>query len=841
MKKILIVDGNSLLYRAFYGLPPLSTKKGEFTQAIHGFLNMFLKVSEELEPSNVIICFDTKGGSFRNEMYDEYKGNRKPMPEELIEQVPRIKEVLVSMDVELIEKAGFEADDLIGTIDRLAEEKGFERIILTGDRDLLQLVRPNTTVLINTKGVGELDQYDEALVIKKMGVRADQITDYKGLCGDSADNIPGVARVGKKSAITLLSEYDTIEEVFENLEKISSTRIRNALEGNFEIAKLSKDLATIRRDVPLSLDFEKTAYDFHVKDVSVLKRYELNSFVRRFSTEQLEVPKTWDEDFSKLDLSKPVIFDFFIYQDQRLYGFYQEGITVISQELPSEQLRVIGFDLKRLFLEDIDLEKIEIEDDVMLMHYLLYPDQNSQDLQKIDHDGHLPDKSTLLDQQKIPFKTAKNTLSEMLIKRLIVIAQKHQEFLKPILTRELDSLYRNIELPLIPILADMQKVGFRVDRSYLDQFDEEISQKLEKVSKIIMEYAGETINLNSPKQLGTVLFEKLELPVIRKTKTGYSTAHDVLVKLIDEHPIVPEILHYRSLSKIKSTYIDSLRKLIAEDERIHSSFNQTIAVTGRLSSTEPNLQNIPIRLEEGRKIRRMFVASDGNVLISADYSQIELRILAHISKDEHMIEAYKNGEDIHRMTASKVFETPLNEVSSAQRSEAKAVNFGIVYGISDYGLSENLDIPIIEAKNYIDKYFEEYPKIKEYLDNAVKECEEKGYVKTLLGRIRELPSIYSKNFNQRNFAKRAAMNTPIQGTAADIIKLAMIQVYQRLKKENLKSRLILQVHDELIIDAKKDEVQKVRDILKEEMESAFKMDVPLTVNIEQGINWYEAK
>lgn len=830
MDKLMLIDGNSILNRAFYALPPLKSKDGIHTNAVHGFLTMLINVVHEQKPSYLVVTFDTKGGNFRHELFESYKGTRKGMPDELAEQLPVLKRLLDDLGVFRIEMTGFEADDLMGSLAHMGEQEGLHTIIISGDKDTLQLVSDQTTVGITKKGTKDVQYFDPALVRQEMGIAPDQVIDYKGLRGDTSDNIPGVSGIGEVGAIKLLNTYAHLEDLYEHLDDLA-VKMKEKLHEQRDMAFLSRTLATIDRHVAMDCrpeDFRFERFDGE-KALPGFQRYGLKNVITLL---KIEAPVTTEEVVPLTDA--PYEDRVYLHIDQNLgqYQFHMKHgtLSLLDEEafraFYKEDLRLVGFQLQNWFpvFRDLGLKWPKNACDVSLEHYLLYPDRNSENLQEV----------LGIDQLILSEDGLQSYLERM--------EATHNRLYRELEHKQLLSLYHEIELPLVPILAEMTEEGFKVDRQVLAQMDRDVSQSLMEREGRIYELAEATFNINSPKQLGEILFEKLALPHGKKTKTGYSTNRDVLSKLRDRHPIIDEILEYRILAKLKGTYIDGLDKVIGPDSKIHTSFNQTIAVTGRLSSKDPNLQNIPIRLEEGRRIRKMFVPTDADhVLLAADYNQIELRVLAHISRDEHLIDAYRKDQDIHQMTASKVFDIPFDQVTRDQRREAKAVNFGIVYGISDFGLSENIDIPIAAAKDYIQKYFEEYPDIKAYMDNIVKYCEDNGYVKTLLGRIREIPEIHSRNFNLRSFAKRTAMNTPIQGTAADIIKLSMIKVDEEIKKNGLQSRMILQVHDELIFDAHRDELDRLKDIVQNAMEGAYPLDVPLKVSMDTGDNWYETK
>lgn len=821
MNKLLIVDGHSLVHRAFYALPPLQTHSGVFTGGVHGFLRMLDNMIEKEEPSHLIITFDAPGKNFRHESYKEYKANRKGMPDDLRMQMPVLKEVLDALGIFWIELPGYEADDLMGTLTKQAQEEGIKSVILTGDKDILQLVNDDIMVALPKRGISQLNEYGPQEVFDELGLYPNQVIDEMGLRGDPSDNIPGVKGIGVKTAYNLLKGGRHLEDVYEDPGEVTP-RIKKLLEEGKEIAFLSRELATIMQDAPVEFKEEEARYESMDFEGArpVLEKYELKTFLKKLAEDEEE---DYKEDY-EINYKKPPLKDKLVYWT---YGGKQaikeaDKYYIFEDELVdlSEAQALVTYDLKELYLEGKKLPNQL--DDLMISHYLLEPES----------------KTSLLDLSQLaePAEGENNFICMM----LDFIDRANQDNLKDLEASHMYKLYREVEIPLIEVLAAIELEGFKVDLDVLDQEDETISASLAQVEQRVFSYVDEPFNLNSPKQLGVVLFEKLGLPVIKRTKTGYSTNREVLDKLQDKHPIIDDILHYRALAKIKGTYVDGLRKVVEEDGKIHTSLNQTVAVTGRLSSTEPNLQNIPIRYEEGRRIRKIFVPRDeDHLLLSADYSQIELRVLAHFSQDPVMLEGYDKDLDIHKLTASMVFDTPLEEVTSDQRREAKAVNFGIIYGMSDFGLAENIDIPIEAAKDYIDKYFLHYPKIKAFLDSSVEMAENEGYVKTLLGRVRKLPLIKSRNFHQRNFARRAAMNTPIQGSAADIIKMAMIEVYRELDKRGLESRMILQVHDELILDVKKDELDEVKKLVEDTMNGVIELEVPLRVGINVGESWYE--
>lgn len=867
MKRLLILDSNSLMNRAFYAVPPLTNSHGTSTNAIHGFMNMLLKMKEEIQPECIIAAFDLKAPTFRHKEYAEYKAGRKKMPPELGEQFPIIKDLLKAMGIKVFEIEGFEADDIIGTVSKFAENNETEVYIVTGDKDALQLASDNTKVLITKKGVSELATYDEKSFIEEFGVTPTQFIDVKGLMGDKSDNIPGVTGVGEKTAFKLIKEYGCIEEVLNNIDNISGKKIKENLTNDREQAISSKKLATIMREVPLELTLE----DIHTslpKNTNELKRIlielELKGILSKFKSEEgKEEVKIKVKNIESIDEFKEVLLD----QKERIYIDYTLNNESRYSKLDLEYLIFGAKDLGTL----INFKKLKEEDEKQAID-LLKSIMENKDIKKVIHDGK--NLVTFLNKHNIKIKgfdfdtaiaaylidsskskyeildLVNTYLGEDLngegidLKSMLstYIPELYETLKKKIHDEEMDKLYYEIEHPLIYVLSSMESSGFNVNSEMLDELAVKFKGEIETTQAEIYELAEEEFNISSPKQLGKILFEKLDLPVIKKTKTGYSTNQEVLEKLEDKHPIIPKIMYYRQITKINSTYVEGLKNVIDEDGKIHSNFNQTVTTTGRLSSTEPNLQNIPVRHEMGKEIRKVFIPMEkDDVLVSGDYSQIELRVLAHIADDENMIDAFKHHSDIHTKTASEVFKVPVNEVTSLMRSRAKAVNFGIVYGISDFSLAQDLKITKKEASEYMSIYFERYPKIKVYLENVVEEAKEKGYVLTILNRRRFIPEIKSSNKIVKALGDRLAMNAPIQGSAADIIKLAMVNVYNKLKEKNLKSELILQVHDELILNVKQNELEEVKNLLVEEMENAVKLSVALDVDINTGSTWYDAK
>lgn len=881
-EKLMIIDGSSLLFRAFYALPLLNTKEGIYTNGVYGFLTMFYRIIKEKEPDYMAVAFDRSGPTFRNEIFKDYKSSRTAPPAEIKDQFSMLKEILEAMKIPALDSQEYEADDIAGTLAKNGEKKDLEVILVTGDMDYLQLATDNTEVIVTRRGITETEKYNREGVIEKYGITPEQFIDLNALKGDPSDDIPGVPGIGEKTGLTLIKDYGSLDGVYENIEEISGPKRRESLIENKEIAYLSKKLFTIITDLDLNIELEDLKYEEpdYDKLEKLYKRYEFNSFLRDYINPNqpekevnLNLDYEFTEDISKLikDVKAKGEFAFTIIRDgedprksQPIYlGLKAKGEDVkildISEEtqgkfnqvkdlFEDEKLKAYGHDVKddivTLFEYGIDIANLAF--DTMLAEYLIDPSHSDGDVNDIAEKylstrGYSKEELLGKGRNKKTFSQIdKKDLGQYIAFKLNVVEDVIDELNKSVIDLEMEQLYYDIELPLIEVLASLQHMGFKVDPEELNNLDELFQKELEELTEEIYEMAGREFNINSPKQLGEILFEDLKLPVIKRTKTGYSTGAEVLKKLENEHPIIFKIYRYRELAKLKSTYIDGMLKLIDEDTgRIHSTFNQTIAITGRISSTEPNLQNIPIRTEDGRRIRKAFVAEEGTKLVDADYSQIELRILAHISEDEEMINAFKNGEDIHTKTASEVFNIPAEEIGPRLRDEAKAVNFGIVYGISDYGLSEDLEITRAEAKEYIDNYLNHYKDVKRYMKKIVEYGKEHGYVETLFHRRRYLPELNEKNFFRRSFAERAAINTPIQGSAADIIKIAMVRVYHELNKRNLKSRLILQIHDELMIETFEDELDEVKDLIVDIMDSVMKLNVPLIAEVKIGDSWYE--
>ncbi len=881
MSKLVLIDGHSILNRAFYGVPDLTNAAGLHTNAIYGFLNILFKILDEESPDYLTVAFDVKAPTFRHEMFKEYKGTRKPMPEELREQVPVMKEVLQAMGIRIIEQAGYEADDLLGTIAKRAEAEGIDVSLVSGDRDLLQIATDRIRIRIpKTKGGRtEIENYYAADVEAKYQVNPVQFIDLKALMGDTADNIPGVPKVGEKTATDLMVQFGSLDGIYEHIDEVTKKSVKESLIQNKDLAYLSRELATIKLDSPLTYTLEEARVGNFFNEASYIlfKKLEfknlLNKFEKGVSNEEISASFHLVENLAEVEtLFTRVLSDkdrqvgLKVVKEAGRHGellgvalhLQEEGSFLVlkqgflTEDYLKEKIALLGAQC-RIATADIKSEYayLQAQDtdrffDVILAAYLLNPLKNDYTVEDIANEYlnlMLPEKGQAFG--RLSFKDALNEKPEDFLKyccfEAYVCAQAAVCLQQKLEETQMDRLMREIEMPLTLVLFSMEEEGIRVNPEALKDYGEALSGKITELEQEIYSEAGCEFNINSPKQLGEILFEKMGLPGGKKTKTGYSTAADVLEKLSGEYPVVKHILEYRGLTKLKSTYADGLAAYIEDENRIHSTFNQTITATGRISSTEPNLQNIPIRMELGRQIRKVFIPKDGYCFMDADYSQIELRVLASMSGDERLIEAYRSHADIHRTTASQVFHIPFEEVTDLQRRNAKAVNFGIVYGISSFGLSEDLSISRKEAAAYIEQYFETYPQVKQFIDSLVKDAKKNGYAVTLYGRRRPVPELFSSNFMQRSFGERVAMNSPIQGTAADIIKIAMIRVFERLKKEGLKSKLILQVHDELLIETALEEEEQVRMILEEEMVHASSLAVELEIDLHVGINWYEAK
>ena len=866
MKKLLILDSNSILNRAFYGVRYLSAKDGTPTNAIYGFLNILLKLIKEQEPDYICAAFDVKAPTFRHKQYEGYKAQRKPMPEGLAAQMPLAKDVLRAMGVTILEKEGYEADDIIGTVARLCEESEISCFIATGDKDDLQLASDKTKVILTVtkSGYNETIIYDDKAVKEKYHVTPTEFIDVKALMGDPSDNIPGVKGVGEKTAMSLIEKHHSIEYIYENIDGIGlkGAMLQKMKDGR-KMAFMSKELATINRNTPIEFNAEECVFDGFENNCElyeILKRLELNSIIKKLDLSGGDNVKE-NEDIFK-DFSYQVGDKNMISGDKVTVVLDFDGDNIssaavgagnnavvlneqddIKELLEDDSVAKVMFDVKEAIVKlngRIDIKNIS--DDTAIAAYLVDPAKNEYTIEKLasEYFGTVIEKPEV--KQLSLLDDVETDRSEYLAKCAVALGVLNECIGDKIKEIGQEKLYQEVELPLVTVLAHLEINGFLVDDNQLKEFADKLGEKIDALTNEIYMLAGEEFNINSPKQLGVILFEKLELKPVKKTKTGYATNADVLEKLRDKHPIVNFIMEYRQLAKLKSTYCDGLTAVVNPNtHRIHSVFTQTVTVTGRLSSTEPNLQNIPTRTELGREIRKMFVAKDGYVLVDADYSQIELRVLAHIANDETMINAFRNNEDIHAVTASQVLGIPLEDVTKEQRSSAKAVNFGIVYGIGEFSLAQDLHISVKEAKAYIESYLEKYHGVRNYMESIKEQAKKDGYVKTMLNRIRYIPELKSPNYNIRQFGERVALNTPIQGTAADIIKLAMVRVDNRLINEGLKSKLILQVHDELIVEAHKDEVDKVKQILSEEMQGAMELNVPLKVDMSTGHSWYDAK
>lgn len=896
-KKLVLIDGNSIMNRAFYGVPELTNSQGLHTNAVYGFLNIMFKIIDEEEPDYMMVAFDEKAPTFRHKMYEEYKGTRKPMPEELKEQMPVLKEILQAMNICIFSKAGIEADDILGTMAKKGEKEGLNVSVVSGDRDLLQLATDKVKVRIPKTRSGKtlVEDYNTPQVIEKYGVTPLQIIDLKGLMGDSSDNIPGVPGVGEKTAVKLLTLYGTVENVLEHADEITAKRAREAVQNNAKLARLSKELATIKTDCRLGITIRQCLLEdmYNERAYQLLQALDIKSLLKRFSRDAVggtgiedryvivRTAKEWSSFADSLGKDELVGVKAVFRGDSDITQDGNGQMTLFMQE---NQGRLIGMAIsfskeKTAFcrigeeLSEYDvLSRVETmmeshtlvandlksqldffpaatpanSFDTNIATYLLDPNQKG--FAEEDFADAYTDFSLYPYSQefgKMPLETAFKEKEQELIRYVcscaLVNVLSYPELVKQMKKIKSMHLFEDIEMPLLFTLKRMESIGILVKRQALQEYGQRLSVRIRELESEIYERAGEEFNINSPKQLGGILFDKMHMPYGKKTKTGYSTSAEVLEKLRFEDPIIEYILEYRQLAKLKSTYADGLDTYIDEkDGRIRTTFNQTITATGRLSSTEPNLQNIPIRMELGRQIRKVFVPAEDYVFLDADYSQIELRVLAHMSGDENLIEAYKENADVHRATASLVFHTPYDEVTDLQRRSAKAVNFGIVYGISGFGLSRDLNISRKEAEKYIEDYFETYPSVKAYMDAMVEAGKSKGYVESLFGRRRPIPELKSKNFMQRQFGERIAMNSPIQGTAADIIKIAMIRVDRRLQESGLRSRLILQIHDELLIETHREEIDEVKKLLQEEMVHACDLAVPLIAEVQQGNTWYEA-
>ena len=911
MSKLVLIDGNSILNRAFYGImgsKMLTTKDGKYTNAVYGFLAILFKVLDDIKPDYIAVAFDLKAPTARHKMYEGYKANRKGMPNELAEQMPIIKEILTDMNITIIEKETYEADDILGTLSKTAEKKGIDVVIVSGDRDTFQLASNKVTIRIPHTKVGktEVDYFDEEAIVEKYGIKPKQLIEVKGLMGDTSDNIPGVSGIGEKTALELIKKYKTIDGLYKAIDDEKDDlkpKTKEKLVNDKEMAYLSRTLGTINREVPLDNKIE----DLKIKEwnkekvTEKFKELNFNRFMERFNlkeesaesggidlskdlfkTKNIAVSNKYIEDvIKKIKESKKLIFSIlkekcedtekiiskkitcisiYIEAENTVFSVSvnneQQFVQVFKEIFESKDIQKYGHDLGEdyVILKQLGITMNSICYDTKISAYDLNPTDSKYTIENLsiqylniyldeylEKHGVSKQQNRQLDlftgiEEENNYERIKNDLYSYLIQKIAEVTYKKLE------EENLLDLFNNIEMPLVKVLGEMQFNGMPIDKDELIEFGSKLKEQIESLKQDIYMSVGEEFNINSTQQLGKILFEKLKLPVYKKTKTGYSTDSDILEKLLQEHPVIEKILEYRSLVKLNSTYVEGLIPYInAKTQRIHSYFHQTITATGRISSTEPNLQNIPTRVEQGKQIRKAFNTKGGRIFIDADYSQIELRVLAHISKDKHMIDAFKNNEDIHKQAASKVLGIPIEKVTKEQRSEAKAVNFGIVYGISDYGLAQQLGISNKKAKEYIKQYLEKYSGVKAFMDNIVEKAKEDGYVETLFHRRRYIPELKSNNYMIRQFGSRAAMNTPIQGTAADIMKIAMINVYNKLQEENLDAKLVLQIHDELIIECNEKIKEKVKEILQDCMENAVKLDVPLNVETSEATSWYDVK
>lgn len=868
--RIIIIDGFSLIFRAYYAMNrPMITKDGIYTQGIFGFLNMLSKIEKEYESGYIAVAFDRSAPTFRHEKYEEYKAGRKKMPPELAMEIPFLKDILSAMNIRQVEMDGWEADDLIGTIAARAEEKGLNPLIITGDKDELQLATDVTKVLITKKGISEFEIYDKSTFIDKYGFTPHQFIDYKGLMGDSSDNYPGVPGIGEKGASKLILEYGSIDNIYENIDSMPKNKTREKLEDGRLSAYMSRDLATINCSAPIDTDFDKFRWEEPDYDelVKIYTKLEFNSFLKKLDipekeevleTEEIDVSLiSGDEIKAAVGAASDIVFKVLKNDEHiekpEIYGvgfssdklYYTSDIKGFIDALNSSNVTLSGHDIKNdLFaLKHYGLEIPEISFDTAIAEYVLDPSKSVYSLKNMSLEYLRRDLSESVSggEQMDLFSDNTKDYSEFASRWCSAVSALRSLQAEKIKVSGLEEVFYDIELPLVSVLAEMEQWGVACDRNVLDELGENIKGRINQLTQEIYELCGEEFNINSPMQLGNILFEKLGLPSGKKTKKGYSTSADVLNKIADKHDVIPKILEYRTLTKLNGTYVDGLIPLIGSDGRIHAHFQQTVTATGRLSCTEPNLQNIPVRNDFGRLIRKSFVPAEGFIFEGADYSQIELRVLAHLAGDEELIQAFNEGKDIHRITAAKVLGIAEDEITPAQRSSAKAVNFGVIYGMSGFGLSEELSISRKEAEKYIKDYFERYKAVKLFMDNQVELCRELGYVQTIAGRKRHINEIGASNFMVRQAGERLAMNSPIQGSAADIIKIAMIKVAKALKEAGLKSRLVLQIHDELIIETAEDEKDKVKKLLQENMEKAYELKVKLIAEVNEGTDWYVLK
>ncbi|MFR2957524.1 MAG: DNA polymerase I [Clostridia bacterium] len=901
MGKLVLIDGNSILNRAFYGImgsKMLQSKDGTPTNAVYGFLAILFKILEDIKPEYLVVAFDLKGPTKRHEMYDGYKANRKGMPDELACQMPIIKEILRAMKIDIVEKQGYEGDDILGTLSVYGEKQGLDVTILSGDRDTFQLATDKVTIRIPRTKMGktEVEDFNKAKVEEIYNLEPKQLIEVKGLQGDTSDNIPGVPGIGEKTALKLIQEYKNIENLYKLLEEGKAEDVkgktRERIIENKDLAFLSKELGTININAPIEENLEEFKVEEWDKPkvLKLFKELNFNRYIERFNlasedeiepeevvekyeVQEIDIDKAKEMilktkelfyHFSTKEVNKPECiikkefesFSFYNKEENKAYfvKLSEDSYNALKEIFEDKAIKKYGYKTSEdyILLKQLGILPQNIIYDAEVAVYDLDPSNMKYKMQDVAYqylDFNMEEYLNGLgikkqEQINLFEENADNDEYERYLNTLYcyLIQKLYEKTTEELEKLEETDLFNNIEMPLVEVLSEMQYEGIQIDKDELEEFGVTLKQNIEELTQEIYTLSGTEFNINSPKQLGEVLFEKLELPVIKKTKTGYSTDVDVLEKLKKEHPVIEKILEYRSLTKLNSTYVEGLKPYINPvTGRIHSYFHQTITATGRISSTEPNLQNIPTRIELGKQLRRAFKPKEGYLFIDADYSQIELRVLAHISNDEHMIEAFNNNEDIHKQAAASVFKVPINEVTKEQRTHAKAVNFGIVYGISDFGLGEQIGVSRKKAKEYIDQYLEKYSGIKQFMSDIVEEAKEKGYVETLFKRRRYIPELKSKNFNIRQFGARAAMNTPIQGTAADIMKIAMIDVFNKLKERKLKSKLILQIHDELLIETKEEEKEEVKNILKTSMENAIKLKVPLRADVSEAYNWYDLK
>lgn len=883
-KRIVIIDGNSLINRAFYAMQrPMITKDGVYTQGIYGFINMLQKIKTDYEPGYLTVTFDLKTPTFRHLEYEAYKAGRKAMPPELVMQMPIMKEVLRAMNISILEMEGYEADDIIGTVARISEEAGLSPLIITGDRDALQLVTQSTRVLITKKGISDFEMYDPEKMQERYGLTPEQFIDLKGLMGDSSDNIPGVPGVGEKTGIKLLEQFGSIDNLLANTEQIKSEKLRIKIEENAQLAVMSKRLATINVNVPIDIDIEDLVLEEpdYDKLIEIYTRLEFNSFLKKLKvtpkaeSEPIQIPEIKavivenDEELKSLEklkeddevylkvfgdvshVKEPFIEGIFLMGEKQAY-FIDTGMVnakTAAGKLDELCLNIMGHDIKDdlYALMCFGLSKYNVTFDTAIAEYVLDPLRNKYELknlalERLHYDIESEVDFLSEDRQIDLFEDSRTKMSDYGVKIATVVKKLMEEERRLLKEQDLEQVFREAELPLIEVLASMEVEGIKVKADFLETLGELLKEKIALLEEEIYRQAGKSFNINSPMQLGNVLFEDLKLPFGKKTKRGYSTNAEVLAKIKDKHPIVDYVLEYRNFTKLNSTYVEGMKPLIGKDGKIRAHFQQTVTATGRISCTEPNLQNIPIRQELGRTLRKAFAADDeDHILIGADYSQIELRVLAHLSGDDELIAAFNRGDDIHKLTASRVLGIPFDKVTPQERSRAKAVNFGVIYGMSGFGLSEELNISRKEAENYINDYFSKHRKVKEYMDNQILSCREKGYSQTILGRKRPIHEITASAYMVRQLGERLAMNSPIQGSAADIIKVAMIKVYNKLKTDFPETKLILQVHDELILCAPKRDAEGVKKLLKENMEEAVSLSVKLVADVNEGYTWYDLK